>query len=366
MSPARSIGVLVIGAGQAGLAAGYWLRTRGVDHLIVERAERIGDSWRNRWDSLTLFTPAAYSALPGLPLAGDPEAYPTKDAMADYLETYARHFDLPVRLATAVVRLDAHGGRFVATLSTGDKVIARSVIVAGGPFAVPAVPALAGGLAADVVQLTPNSYRDPTSTPPGTVLIVGDGATGRQIALELAATHRVLLATGRPRRAVPERILGRSIFWWLDRLGVMRVTRDSRLGRILRERDPFPGRHLALDRLAARGVLVRPRVRAIDGRRVTFADGLSDAVTALVWATGYRDDTGWVAVPGALDERGRWLESGGLSPVSGLYFVGRSWQRTRGSALVLGVGEDARAIVDRLAIHMSRTAHRADLLAAVA
>jgi putative flavoprotein involved in K+ transport len=365
MRPAQSVEVLVVGAGQAGLAAGYWLRARGLSHLLVERAARVGDSWRNRWDSLRLFTPAAYSSLPGLPLGADPDSFPTKDAMADYLEDYARHFDLPIRLATTVDRLEARDGLFVAALSSGGQIVARSVIVASGPFAVPAVPALAGGLADDVEQLTPNSYRNPERTPAGTVLVVGDGATGRQIALELAASRRVLLATGRPRRVLPERMLGRSIFWWLDRLGVLRATRDSRLGRMLRERDPFPGGHLRLGRLAGQGVVVKPRVAALDGRRVNFADGTAEDITTAIWATGYGDDWSWLAVAGALDEAGRLVEQDGVSQVPGLYTVGRSWQRTRGSALLFGVGDDARLIVDRLAAERATRILQVEAAAAV-
>jgi putative flavoprotein involved in K+ transport len=180
------------------------------------------------------------------------------------------------------------------------------------------------------------------------VLIVGDGATGRQIAAELAATHRVLLATGRPRKVSPDRVAGRSVFWWLDRLGLLRAPRDSLRGRLLRERDPFPGRHLELGRLGLAGVAIKPRVASLDEDRVTFADGSDERIAVVVWATGYRDDTSWLAVDGSLDERGRVIESEGISPIEGLYHVGRNWQRNRGSALLLGVGEDARLIVERI------------------
>jgi putative flavoprotein involved in K+ transport len=343
-----AVGVLVVGAGQAGLAAGYWLRQTPLDVLLVDRAARVGDSWRQRWESLVLFTPASHSALPGLPVPGDPDAYPTREAIADYLEAYARHFDIPVQLRTAVTRLTRDDIGFVATLSDDRMVHARSVIVATGAFQVPHVPDVAKGLDALVAQFDPNTYRNPRTVPPGTALVVGDGATGRQIALDLAGTHRVVLATGRPRRVSPDRVLGRSVFWWLDRLGIARLPRGSRLGRALMRADPFPGKHLALRGLAANGVQVRPRVATMRGDQVTFVDGSQEAVAAVVWATGYRDDVSWVDLPGAVDEAGRFIERAGDSPVAGLHFVGRSWQRNRGSALLLGVGQDARLVVERV------------------
>jgi putative flavoprotein involved in K+ transport len=343
--------VLVIGAGQAGLATGYWLRQSGLRFVLVDGAARVGDSWRSRWDSLTLFTPARYSALPGRAVPGDPDRFPTRDEIADYLEAYAVDFELPVQLGEAVARLERRDGIFVARLSSGRSLTAHSVVVATGAFQVPAVPGIARGLGAGVAQLTPNSYRNPAALPGGSVLIVGDGATGRQIAAELAGTHRVLLATGRPRHISPERLLGRSVFWWLDRLRLLRSHRDSLPGRLLRRRDPFPGRHLGLDSLRGEGVVTRPRVAALAQDRVTFTDGSEETISAIIWATGYRDDTSWIAVHGALDERAQIAQREGVSPVQGLYYVGRNWQRNRGSALLLGVGQDARLIVERIARH---------------
>ena len=206
--------VLVIGAGQAGLALGSTLRNEtGLRFLLVDRHERIGESWRRRFDSLTLFTPRAYSALPGLPVPGDPEGYPTKDEIADYLDAYAAHFHLPVSLGTEIERLERQGEIFQATTTDGRVLTARAVVLASGAFQEPAVPAIARQLADDVTQLTPESYRNPAQTPAGTVLVVSDGATGRQIARELSAMHRVLLSTSRPRRVSSRRVLGRSIFW---------------------------------------------------------------------------------------------------------------------------------------------------------
>jgi putative flavoprotein involved in K+ transport len=340
-----ALDVLVIGGGQAGLAVGRFLLESGLRFVLIERNERIGDSWRQRYDSLSLFTPRAYSHLPGLLLDGDPDGYPTRDEFAAYLERYAAHFNIPVRLATNVVRLERTGRSFVASFSDGTTVEARAVVVASGAFQVPAIPALATRLSPAVKQLTPLTYRNPASLPSGLTLVVGDGATGRQIAEELVDSHRVVLATGKKRSLVPQRVLGRSIFWWLDRLGLIRVSSDGRLGRRLRARDVIPRRDLRDERLRNARVELVPRLTDLSATTATFENGQSLEVDSIVWATGYHDDTSWVHVAEAVDSGGRFIESRGISPVPNLYFVGRPWQTSQGSALVTGVGADARAIV---------------------
>jgi putative flavoprotein involved in K+ transport len=344
----RTLDVLVIGAGQAGLALGYHLKRCGLEFQLVEQHQHIGDSWRKRFDSLELFTPRSYSALPGLPVPGDPEGYPTKDEIADYLGSYAQQFDLPVSLGTRIERLERAGDTFNATINTGCVISSRAVVLATGAFQQPAIPPIARHFSEDVVQLTPEDYRNPHQTPSGTVLVVGDGATGRQIARELSATHRVLLSTGRPRRVSPNRFLGRNIFWWMDKLGLIRKSRNSTIGRRLMKADPFPGKELELDELRGGGVTVDGRLVEVGGRSVSFADDQSTEIDVVIWATGYRDQTDWVAIPDAKDAHGAFVEERGISPVLGLAFIGRSWQWTRGSALLTGVGADAGYVVQHL------------------
>lgn len=350
----RNMDVLVIGGGQAGLAMGYHLKRAAYDFQIVERHPRIGDSWRNRYDSLILFTPRAYSALPGLSVPGDPADYPTKVEIADYLEQYATHLKLPVTTGIGVQRLTRVDGGFRAQTDAGESIDVRAVVVATGAFQVPAVPAATRGISTDVAQFTPETYKRPSQVPPGRVLIVGDGATGRQIALELAGSggHDVMLATGRARRVSPERIASRSIFWWMDHLGLLHASRDSRIGRYLMRSDPFPGKHLGLRRLQRQGVRVVGRVIHAEGNKVSLNSGETTEIAAVLWSTGYRDDSGWVAIPEAVDARGSFLHQRGVSPVPGLYFIGRSWQWTRGSALLAGVGDDAGYLLQRLAEQM--------------
>ncbi len=218
-----SLDILVIGAGQAGLALGFHLRTTPFRFQLVDRDARVGDSWRKRYESLVLFTPRAYSALPGLAVPGEPDGYPTKDEIADYLEAYASHFGLPVVPGTGIRRLGQVQEEFRAITEAGEAIDCRAVVLATGPFQRPAVPLLSKRLSASVVQLTPENYKAPDQLPPGRILVAGDGATGRQIARELTTTHEVLLATGRPRWVIPERILGETIFWWMNKLGLLRV-----------------------------------------------------------------------------------------------------------------------------------------------
>ncbi len=349
--------VLVIGGGQAGLAAGYWLKRQNIPFLIVEAGARIGDSWRQRYASLSLFTTRAFSALPGMALEGEADGYAGRDEFADYLEAYAHQFALPLKLATSVERLRAGlDGSFLADLSDGGTVAATHVIVATGGFQVPLKPSIARGFGAQVVQLTPESFGAGESLPDGPVLVVGDGASGRDLAVLASATHPVMLATGKPRKLVPERVLGKSIWWWLRSLGLMRAPTASFIGQVLQRRDPFPDRDRGLASLERRGVELRPRLTGAEGDTALFADGARRKVASVVWAVGYRDHTDWIEIAGAVDENRRFRHSEGASPVPGLSYVGRPWQRNRASALIMGVGEDARRIVEAIKREVSGVA----------
>ncbi|HMO59335.1 MAG TPA: NAD(P)/FAD-dependent oxidoreductase [Roseiflexaceae bacterium] len=351
-----TLDVLVIGAGQAGLAMGYQLRNTPLQYQLLDSHARIGESWRRRFDSLVLFSPRAYSALPGLALPGDPQGCPTKDEVADYLATYAQHFDLAVVPNTTISRLElsAHGFRAPCTAET--VIEARAVVVATGAFQQPRIPALAAHLAPSLPQYSSTTYRNPAQIPAGRVLVVGDGATGRQIARELCSTHEVLLACGRPRRALPEYLLGRHSFWWMHRLGLLQATHTSWPGRWIQHSDPFPGHALQAAQLQRAGVRLTGRLVAAGGRQIHCTDLPAAMIDAVIWATGYRDQSDWLAVPGATDETGTLLHNAGVSPVPGLYHIGRPWQTTRSSALLYGVGDDAAAITTHLMHYLYRGA----------
>jgi putative flavoprotein involved in K+ transport len=339
--------VAVIGGGQAGLAIGYFLGRQGRRFVILERADSIGSAWRERWESLTLFTPRRYSALPGLPFPGDPDGYPTRDEVIAYLESYAETLELPVELNSEVKKLEQGDDRRFRLEVDGRTLTADQVVVATGPFQTPYVPGLAAKLGDDVFQTHAVGYRRPDEVPAGTVLVVGGGNTGFQIAKELSPTHKVVLSVGSRQKPLPQRVLGRDLFWWLTKARILRKTVDSRIGRKLSTRETLIGS--SPRELTRRyGAELRPRVVDAEGRSVRFRDGGDLAADAVIWATGYRPDYAWIKLP-IFDEDGRLRHGRGVTDVAGLYFVGLTWQHTRGSALIGWVREDAEYISERIA-----------------
>ena len=330
--------VAVIGGSQAGLAMAWHLAHERLRFVVLEAAPEIGHTWRSRWDSLTLFTPTQHNGLPGVPFPGPPDTYPTKDPVADYLTAYATAFNLPVRLNARVTHLSQTAEGF--EIRTQDEVLrARQVVAATGPFQVPFVPPAANRLDSAVTQLHSAQYRNPGALPPGPVLVVGGGNSGFQIAEELAATRQVALSIASKAPMLPQRLGGKDLFWWLTRLGLMRVTTASRLGRRLSGRPDFiigSSRR----RLQASGVRFRPGVAGADGRTVRFTDGSSLDVGVVVWATGYRSDYSWISIPGVVRD-GKVVHWRGVTEAPGLYVLGLSWQHTRGSALLGFVHDDA-------------------------
>ena len=337
--------VAVVGAGQAGLAMGYFLRRPGRRFVILERADSIGAAWRERWESLTLFTPRRYSALPGLPFPGDPDGYPTRDEVTAYLERYAETFELPIELHSEVTKLDRRDDMRFRLEVGGQWVFADQVVVATGPFQAPYVPEVAEKLAGDVFQTHAVGYRRPDGVPEGTVLVVGGGNTGFQIAKELSA-QRVVLSVGSRQKPLPQRVLGRDLFWWLTKTRILDKTVDSRVGRKLRTRDTLIGS--SPRELRKRyGVELKPRIIDADGRTARFDDGSELELDAVIWATGYRADHSWIELP-IFDEDGRLRHRRGVTDVPGIYFLGLTWQHTRGSALIGWVKDDAEYLAERI------------------
>ena len=338
--------IIVIGGGQAGLAIGYFLARQGRRFTILEAADAPGAAWRSRWDSLTLFTPTRYDSLPGRVFPGDPDSYPGRDQVADYLAGYAAHFELPVQYGSRVraVRRGDHGYLVDLEDQTFES---DQVVVATGPFQVPIVPAIASGLDDRVVQMHSSDYRSPDGIPAGAALVVGGGNTGYQIATELSGSHEVHLSVGSRQTPLPQRVLGRDLFRILDATGVMAKTRDSRIGRRARDRDVLVGsRPRTLTR--RHGVQLHPRATDASGTEVTFADGTALTVGAVIWATGFGTDHSWIDVP-VFDTEGALAHERGVTAAPGLYFLGLTWQHTRGSALLGWVKDDAEYIAGKIA-----------------
>ena len=342
----EGVNVLIIGGGQAGLAMGYYLAQRDLSFVIADARPEVGHMWRSRWDSLKLFTAGRYNDLPGLSFPVEPDSYPGKDEVADFLGAYAVKFELPLRLNTTVTRLStSDDGRYFADTSTGS-IQADQVVVATGPFQVPFTPALADQLDPEVTQLHSAAYQAPGDLPDGRTLVVGAANSGQQIALELAKSRSVDIAVGQKLPTLPQRPLGRDIWWWLTATRLAKVPVSSKLGQRLSQRDVVIGG--GLKELRRNDVGIRPRVTAVKDRTITFDDGQSADFDGIVWATGFRVDHSWIDLPEIKDESGQVRHVRGVTEAPGLYLLGMTWQYTRTSALLGWVGIDATYLADRI------------------
>ena len=400
---AERVGTVVIGAGQAGLSASFHLTAAGREHVVLERGE-VGDTWRTkRWDGFYLNTPNWAQRLPGHEYDGpEPDAFSSRAEVVDYLAEYARAIPSPVRTGTAVAAVCPSGGGYLVETTGGD-LLAADVIVAAGAYQRPTPPALSAAAPDDVLQLHTSEYRNPEQLAPGAVLIVGGGQSGCQIADELnGAGVRTVMAVGRC-GWVPRRYRGVEYIRWAIDVGLMADTVDGL---------PSPAARLACNPpvsgndgghdchprwLARRGTVVVGRLLGFRGRTALLAPGVEDALAwgdefaaafrrrvdayvrerrldvpeaddeeepaaplqateldleeagigTILWANGYRPDLSWIDLPVA-DPDGWPIQTRGVTPFPGLYFVGVHWLHRRQSALFLGVGEDAEHVVARL------------------
>jgi putative flavoprotein involved in K+ transport len=337
--------VVVVGGGQAGLAIGYLLARQGRRVRILEAADAPAVAWRTRWDSLKLFTPVRYNSLPGRPFPGDPDAYPGRDDVVAYLSDYARDFDLPLELDSAV-RAVRRGDRGHLVELDDRTYQADHVIVATGPFQVPRVPALAERLDPDIVQLHSSAYRNPGDVPAGKVLVVGGGNSGFQIAEELSRTHEVHLSIGARQTPLPQRIAGRDLFRYLEATGLMAKAANSRIGQRMQDRETLIG---SSPRAARRrhGIHLHGRTVDISGHDVTFRDGTRLEPNAVIWATGFGRDDSWIHPP-VFDPDDHLVHERGVTASPGLYFLGLPWQHTRGSALLGWIKDDAEYLARQI------------------
>lgn len=339
--------VIIIGAGQAGLAMGYFMQQTNVPFVLLDAHQRIGDSWRNRYDSLVLFTPKRYSGLPGFSFPGDPNSFPTKDETADYLERYANHFSLPVHLNTRVISLTKQDSHFL--IATNRSIYqAKKVVVATGPFQQPFIPTMASELAEGIMHLHSSHYRNPAQLIPGNVLVIGGGNSGAQIASELAHYKQTYLSVGHPITCMPLQFLGKSIFWYLERFGLIQADLTTKKGKwVQQQREKVYG--FELKKLLKKGkVVMKPRSTAIKDSTVKFADGTSLNVQNIIWATGFKMDFSWIHIEGFADKQNKPLHQKGVSVIKNLFFLGLPWLSCRGSALLGWVGQDAKRLIPYL------------------
>ncbi len=343
--------VIIIGAGQAGLSVGYYLTRFGVPFIILDANPRIGDSWRTRWDSLHLFTPAKYDGLAGMPFPAHPNYFPTKDEMADYLENYARHFKLPVLNGIQVDSLSREGDTYCVT--AGNRQFqAEHVVVAMSSFQVPKIPGFAQNLSKDIVQIHSLDYRDPSQFQDGGVLVVGAGNSGAEIALEAVKNKHQVWLSGRHPGHIPFRIestLSKLIFMRLvlEVLFHRVLTINTRIGRKAKTKLVNQGGPLVRIKpkdLAKTGIKRVPRVAGIkDGLPRLEGDQVLD-VKNVVWCTGFYPSFSWIDIPVFKDREPMHMR-GIVEKEPGLYFTGLHFLYSMSSTMVLGAARDARHIV---------------------
>jgi putative flavoprotein involved in K+ transport len=404
MADQKRFEVVVIGAGQGGLATSYHLTQQGVEHVVLEQ-NRVGESWRSqRWDSFCLVTPNWTLQLPGFPYQGaDPDGFMGRDELVDYFDGYVRSFEPPIRTGVKVTSVERVAGRF--RIMAGESTFeAGAVVVATGSYPRPKRPALSSRLPVELFQIHSSQYKNPAQLPGGAALVVGTGQSGAQIAEELHESGRTLFVSVSSCPRVPRRYRGKDAVWWGKMAGLYERTVDS-LKSPAEKSACHPqtsgrrgGHDIYLRQLAQGGVTLLGRVEALDDGHLTLAPDLKEnlrkadefaenilkqldeavgkmgmplpedqnprgvggavpheddpvldldlkaaRITSIVWATGYQADFSFVRAP-VLDDAGQPLQRQGVTAVPGLYFVGLEWLHKPKSGLLLGVGEDAEHI----------------------
>ncbi len=311
--------VVIIGAGQAGLALGFYLKQANQSFLLIDKAKEIGESWKNRYDSLTLFTPRVYSELPDFKMKGPRQGYPTKDEVADYLAKYASYHSLPIQLNTIVTSVKEVGDGFKIETSK-ETIRAKNIVIATGPFQEPSIPSFAKNLSNQVFQIHSSQYKNPTQLKDGPVLVVGGANSGAQIGVELAKERTVYLSVSQKLNFIPQDLGGKSIFWWFDKFGILKASTTSKLGTLIKKRpDPIFGFELKTA-IKSGKVTIKPRTTIIKEDIFIFDDKSSLNVPNVVWATGFKANYQWLQIPNALQENGQPEHIKGITKIKGLYF----------------------------------------------
>jgi putative flavoprotein involved in K+ transport len=350
----KNWGTIIIGAGQAGLAAGYYLLKAGEDFVIIDGAKNVGDSWRQRWDSLHLFTPSQYDGLPGFPFPSSRGTFPSKDEMADYIEEYVKRYKLPVRMGEQVISLSRTPSGF--NLTTIKRVLkCYRVIVATGTNPSPRFPNFANELDKSIHQIHSSQYLNPDSLPAGRVLVVGAGTSGTEIAIELSKSRQTLIS-GHPTFHIPDpvfRYAGR-LYWWFASNVLTVRTPIGRKAKNSIVKGGGPLINVSVKDIVTAGVEQVPRVAGVENGQPKLEDGRVVSVSSIVWATGFKPDFSWINLK-VTDEKNGWpiTKRGVLPDIKGIYFLGMLFQYGLTSGLVGGVGRDAAFIVKDIHKHLN-------------
>lgn len=348
----ESYRTIIIGGGQAGLAVGYYLAQRGENFIILDQNARSGDVWRSRWESLHLFTPSQFNSLPGMPISKPKNYFPSKDEVADYLENYAEHFSLPIRHNTKVECLNRGSQGYQITTNTASY-SARNVIIATGPFQQPSIPKFASQLDAHMLQLHSSAYCNPEQIPANSVLVVGAGNSGAEIALELSKAGKKVWLSGRDVGRIPAnsplgKIFDGRLVWWIM---THMMTVDTPIGRKMQaeaEHHGTPLGRVKRDEIAAEGIILSPRISGVHSGKPQLETGEILPAEGVIWATGFKPDYRWIDLP-IFDEHGYPRHSRGVAQgAPGLYFIGLLFQTGLSSSLLGGVGKDAAYITDQV------------------
>ncbi|MET9988365.1 NAD(P)/FAD-dependent oxidoreductase [Streptomyces enissocaesilis] len=344
--------VVVVGGGQSGLAAAEALVREGLRPVVLEASDHATGSWPRYYDSLTLFSPARFSSLPGLPFGGDGDRYPQRDEVVDYLSRYANRLDVDIRTRTRVVSVERDGDGFSVTTADGRSVEAAGIVAATGAFGNPLLPALPGqeGFTGEVVHAA--DYRSPAPYAGKRVVVVGGGNTAVQVGYELAEVAEVTLASRNPVQFLSQIREGRDVHHWLTSTGFDQLPPAwliHYVGTLVldsgRYRKALESGHLAR----------REMFTSLEGDAVVWADGSREKTDTVLLATGYLPSLDYLKALGALDVDGMPLHSGGLSLTHpGLVYLGLEFQRSFASNTLRGVGRDAEYVIPPLAAHIRK------------
>jgi len=343
---------IIVGGGQAGLVTGHLLAAQRRSLVILDAHERVGDAWRTRWDSLRVFTPAKYDGLPGMRFPAPRLSFPTKDEVADYMEAYARRFDLPIRNCVRVERIERNTDCFVLTTTSGE-LQATNVVIATGAHHTARVPVFAPRLDPRIEQVHSSVYRNPGQLRDGAVLVVGLGNSGAEIAMDVRQGRHVFVS-GSPFGQIPVKHGAAAALFVIPLIkfmGTYVLNMDTPMGRkVLPKMKTAPLIRTKVEDLVAAGIERVPRVTGVRDGMPVLEDGRTLDVANVIWCTGYTNDLSWIKVPEAFDADGKLAQYRGVAnAVPGLYFVGMQFQYAATSDVLPGVSRDAAYVARRLA-----------------